>query len=81
MSVAEAESLIGLLGGPLGQWGEQILPEAQNSAQVLAELSSLPVTHILDVRSPISDFQVPANAADLELVFEARDQRVYRKRC
>jgi hypothetical protein len=65
---------------PFGQWGEQVLPEAQNSAQVLAELPSLHVTHILDVRSPVGDFQVPPNARDVELVFEAENQRVYRVR-
>jgi hypothetical protein len=65
---------------PFGQWGEQVLPEARNSAQVLAELASLRVTHILDVKSPVGDFQVPANAADVALVFEAPRQRVYRVR-
>jgi len=63
-----------------GQWGEQVLPEAENSAEVLAELPSLQVTHILDVRSPVGDFQVPANSPNIELVFEAENQRVYRVR-
>ncbi len=61
-----------------GQWGEQVLPEARNSAEVLAELPPLHVTHILDVRSPVGDFQVPVNSPDVELVFEAENQRVYR---
>ena len=65
---------------PFGQWGEQVLPEAGNSAEVLAELASLRVTHILDVKSPVGDFQVPANAADVALEFEAPNQRVYRVR-
>ncbi len=65
---------------PFGQWGEQVLPEARNSADVLAELPSLHVTHILDVRSSVRDFQEPANAPDVELVFEGKNQRVYRVR-
>ncbi len=65
---------------PFGQWGEQVLPGASNSAQVLTELPSLHVTHILDVRSPVGDFQVPVNSPDVELVFEEQNQRVYRVR-
>jgi hypothetical protein len=63
---------------PFGQWGEQVLPEARDSAQVLGELDSLKVSHILDVHSGISDFQVPGNTPGLELVFQTENQRVYR---
>jgi len=63
---------------PFGQWGEQVLPEARDATQVLGELGSLKVSHILDVHSDISDFQVPENTPRLKLVFQAKNQRVYR---
>jgi 4-amino-4-deoxy-L-arabinose transferase-like glycosyltransferase len=63
---------------PFGQWGEQVLPEATNAGQVLREIGALKVSHILDVHSNVSDFQVPENAPRLKLVFQAENQRVYR---
>jgi len=65
---------------PFGQWGEQVLPEATNAAQVLREIGVLKVSHILDVHSNVSDFQVPENMPRLKLVFQAENQRVYRVR-
>jgi hypothetical protein len=65
---------------PFGQWGEQVLPDISQPAQVLAKLPSLHVTHILDVSSVVGDFQVPASSPDLQLVFEDLKQRVYRVR-
>jgi hypothetical protein len=62
----------------IGQWKEQVLPEIQDAQDALAHLHELRVSHVLDVRSEISDFQVPANAPGLELVFERSNQRIYR---
>jgi len=61
-----------------GQWGEQVLPEATDAAQVLEEIGDLKVSHILDVHSSVSDFRVPENTPGLRLVFQAENQRVYR---
>jgi len=63
---------------PFGQWGEQVLPKATDAAQVLEEIDDLKVSHILDVHSNVSDFQVPKNTPGLELVFQSEEQRVYR---
>jgi hypothetical protein len=63
---------------PFGQWGEQVLPEAGDAGAVLREVRTLKVSHVLDVKSVAGDFQVPEGGADLELVFEAKNQRVYR---
>ncbi len=61
-----------------GQWGEQVLPEATDASQALEEIGALKVSHILDVHSSVSDFQVPENTPGLKLVFQAENQRVYR---
>jgi hypothetical protein len=37
----------------------------------------LEVSHVLDVSSEVSKFQVKPDTAGLTLVFEAADQRVY----
>jgi hypothetical protein len=63
-----------------GQWGEQSVPDAPTPADVLARRATLGVSHILDVRSAVSGFVVPAGDPGLELVFERADQRVYRVR-
>jgi 4-amino-4-deoxy-L-arabinose transferase-like glycosyltransferase len=63
---------------PFGQWGEQVLPEVQDAMQALREVDTLKVSHIMDVRSNVSDFQVPENMAGLKLVFQTENQRVYR---
>jgi len=65
---------------PFGQWGEQVLPEAKDGQAVLGELHTLNVDHILDVKSVVSDFQVPEASTEVELVFKERNQRVYRVR-
>src|SRR5260370_29270954 len=44
---------------PFGQWREQVLPESRNAEQVLGEIGGLQISHILDVHSGISDYQVP----------------------
>lgn len=63
---------------PFGQWGEQVFPDAPNSAAVLKRLPSLGVSHVLDVDSVAGGFQVPRNYPGLELIFTAQNQRVYR---
>jgi hypothetical protein len=63
---------------PFGQWGEQVLPEARDATQALGETSKLNVSHVMDVRSSVSGFQVPENMAGVQLVFQAENQRVYR---
>ena len=63
---------------PFGQWGEVVLPEARTPADVLAELSQLGVSHVLDVRSSVSGFRVPQNFPGVALVFEQPGERVYR---
>jgi Dolichyl-phosphate-mannose-protein mannosyltransferase len=62
---------------PFGQWGELTLPGAPDLAQVLAQVHSLGVSHILDVHSAISDFRVPETLPGLKLVFAEPDERIY----
>lgn len=63
---------------PFGQWGEQVLPEVRDGAQALGAVRRLKVSHIMDVRSSVSGFQVPESMAGVKLVFQAENQRVYR---
>lgn len=63
---------------PFGQWGEQTLPPATTSAEVLARLKELGITHILDVNSSVKPFQVPQDFAGLTAVLNLPDQRIYR---
>ena len=62
---------------PFGQWGELTLPGAPDLPKVLAEVHSLGVSHILDVRSTISDFRVSKTLPGLKLVFAEPDERIY----
>jgi hypothetical protein len=62
---------------PFGQWEERPLPSIDEPAEILAHLHEFGITHVLDVRSEVSDFRVPANTPDLKLVFECDGQRVY----
>jgi hypothetical protein len=65
---------------PLGQWGELTLPNGETGSQAveLAINHELSVSHIFDVRSEVSEFQVRPETVGLSLVFEAKNQRVYR---
>jgi hypothetical protein len=63
---------------PVGQWGEQTLPEEPTPAQALKQVGTLNVSHVLDVRSEVAPFQVVGQHTTLTLVFEAENQRVYR---
>jgi hypothetical protein len=65
---------------PIGQWGERTLPGSPDAQQALASALNhqLDATHILDVSSTYSGFQVPPNTPGLILVFEDKNQRLYR---
>src|SRR5580658_2723486 len=63
---------------PEGQWGERSVPGASTSLEALQEARQLGVTHVLDVVSSVSDFQVKSPPAGLTLVFQSAEQRVYR---
>lgn len=63
---------------PFGRWGEQTVPGASNVEQVMEQLPTLQVTHILDVKHDGGPFSLPENPPGLALVFERADQRIYR---
>ena len=63
---------------PIGRWGEQALPEAQDLPRILSGLPRLRISHILDVRLEESDFRLPEHSPGLTLVFQRQDQRIYR---
>jgi hypothetical protein len=63
---------------PFGQWGERPLPGIDEPAAILDRLHDFGITHVLDVHSEVSDFRVPRADPSLTLVFERRDQRIYR---
>ena len=63
---------------PAGQWGERSVPGASTSLDALQKARQLGVTHVLDVVSSVSDFQVKSPPAGLTLVFQSAEQRVYR---
>jgi Dolichyl-phosphate-mannose-protein mannosyltransferase len=65
---------------PEGNWGERTLPGAPDSSQALAQALAhqLKVSHVLDVHSQFSNFQVSPGTPGLTLVFEFQNQRIYR---
>jgi hypothetical protein len=65
---------------PIGQWGERTLPGGLDGLEALslAREPHLDVSHVLDVDSEVSPFQVKPGTLGLTLVFEAENQRVYR---
>ena len=63
---------------PFGRWGEQTIPGANNVDQLMAQLTSLQPTHILDVKPEGGSFSLPDNNSSLTLVFSNADQRIYR---
>jgi Dolichyl-phosphate-mannose-protein mannosyltransferase len=63
---------------PVGQWGELPVPGISNSLQMLPQARKLQVTHVLDVVSPVSGFQIEHPSSNFELVFDSTDQRIYR---
>jgi len=62
---------------PVGQWGELTVPGIANASLALAVAKELGITHVLDVCSELSTFQVKADDARLKLVFESTNQRIY----
>jgi len=62
---------------PLGQWKEQLFPDASTPMQVLTKLGELRPSHILDVESRVSGFNIPKEFPGLVLVFERPGQRIY----
>jgi hypothetical protein len=62
----------------IGQWGERLLPGVLNSDEALKHVRELGVSHVMDVQSEISSFEVAPNTEGLTLVFEAKGQRIYR---
>jgi hypothetical protein len=54
------------------------MPGVTSPPQALLELKADGVAHMLDVSSEISGFQMPPAFAGLQLVFEAKDERIYR---
>ena len=63
---------------PVGQWGELTLPEISNSLEAVPHARELHVTHVLDVVSPVSGFQIERPLSNFELVFQSTGQRIYR---
>jgi hypothetical protein len=63
---------------PIGRRGEQTLPGVNSPQEVLPELSKWNITHVMDVRWKDGGFQLSERPENLVLVFEARDQRIYR---
>ncbi|MFI5058059.1 MAG: ArnT family glycosyltransferase [Candidatus Acidiferrales bacterium] len=63
---------------PIGRWGEQSLPNVTHPSQALSQLHSLHISHVLDAPWVAGSFEVPENTQGLTLVFERRDQRIYR---
>jgi hypothetical protein len=63
---------------PIGQWGEQTLPGVTIGLAALRQERELQITHVLDVVSPLSGFQIENPSPELNLVFETPDQRIYR---
>ncbi len=62
---------------PFGRWGEQTIPGAETASQVMEQLPSLHVTHVLDVRTRSGKFDLPENPPGLRKVFERENERVY----
>ena len=58
--------------------GEHTLPDAADLPKILTELSSLRVSHVLDVKVEGGSFALSENPPGLTLVFQRDSQRVYR---
>jgi hypothetical protein len=63
---------------PVGRWGENVLPGIGDPVQALSLPSQREITHVLDVRFNDGEFRLPEHPEHLVLIFEAKDQRVYR---
>jgi hypothetical protein len=63
---------------PVGQWGELTLPQISTGLEALPHARELHITHVLDVVSPVSGFQIEHPPSNFELVFQSTGQRIYR---
>jgi hypothetical protein len=63
---------------PVGRFGEQTVPEGNDPHQLAGKLHDYGITYILDVVLDDNGFRIPPGQANLELVFEREDQRIYR---
>ena len=69
---------------PVGRFGEQSIPEGNDINALAGRLSAYGITHILDVDfddpdvGVHNDFRVPTGLPNLQLVYQRKDQRVYR---
>jgi Dolichyl-phosphate-mannose-protein mannosyltransferase len=63
---------------PVGHWGERSLPGAPDGRQALEQVHRLAISHVLDVNSENAPFQIIGERTGLTLVFESKDQRIYR---
>ena len=63
---------------PIGTWNEHTIPGIAVSAQALPQVHQFKISHVLDVISPLSGFQIAAGFPGLTLVFDSANQRVYR---
>jgi len=62
---------------PVGQWGERTLPGANTSLDALKNVRGLRISHILDVNSEASAFQIIEHNDGLTLVLNSKNQRIY----
>ena len=62
---------------PSGAFGAEWISDPQNLIRSEGELAALHISHVLDVRDGSRGFEVPAHLADLTLVFEQPNQRIY----
>jgi uncharacterized membrane protein YtjA (UPF0391 family) len=60
-----------------GPWGELPIPGATTVPEVMSQLPSLRVTHILDCKTEDRSFDLPEHPSGLTLVFARADQRIY----
>jgi hypothetical protein len=63
---------------PVGQWGERTLLGAITSLDALENVRELGISHVLDVNSEVSTFQITEHNKGLTLVVDSQNQRVYR---
>jgi len=66
---------------PVGHWGERTLPGGPSASDVLREPCAFGVTHVLDVRSDLSNFQVAEADSRFAREFTSEDARVYALHC
>lgn len=73
---------------PVGRFGEETFPGSANLTELLNDLPRLGVTHVLDVDAARlldvqytdraeHNFRIPANQANLRIVLNLKDQRIY----